>query len=154
MLLQIDDAIRRTGERFETNLSESFDRQKFNGRWIDFAEPVELDCSYSYDGKVLSVEGTVQTVLNSRCARCDKPFDEALTIPFSEKFFNAKYASEMTDDDLYSFSGNTADLTESVLSALFLSLPIVSICKEDCKGLCPVCGCDLNVETCNCNPDQ
>lgn len=154
MFLQIDDAIRRNGDLFEADLSEDFEQQLFYGREIVFAEPVTIHCSYSYDGKVLSVNGTVRTVLKSRCARCDKPFDETFQVPYSERFVNMKFASDYEDEECYIFSGNMIDLKESVLNCIFLSLPIISLCKEDCKGLCPVCGCDLNVETCNCNPDR
>ena len=42
------------------------------------------------------------------------------------------------------------DLTQAVLDNLFLNLPLQSLCKEDCKGLCPVCGCDLNTVQCAC----
>ena len=46
--------------------------------------------------------------------------------------------------------GDVIDLTQAFMDELFLQLPMVSLCKPDCKGLCPVCGVDLNRFRCDC----
>jgi uncharacterized protein len=45
------------------------------------------------------------------------------------------------------------DLTEVVRQALFLAMPMNPICKDDCAGLCPQCGSNLNQEQCQCERD-
>ena len=62
--------------------------------------------------------------------------------------FKAVFHKE--EDETYPFEGETIDLTQVFLDELFLQLPMVSLCKPDCKGLCPVCGIDLNRFRCNC----
>ena len=54
------------------------------------------------------------------------------------------------DDECYAYSGEALDIGQMVLDNLFLNLPVYSKCSEDCKGLCPVCGCDLNTVQCSC----
>lgn len=46
------------------------------------------------------------------------------------------------------------DLDDLALSDILLALPVKNLCKEDCKGLCPVCGVNRNTETCECLKKQ
>jgi uncharacterized protein len=46
------------------------------------------------------------------------------------------------------------DLTETLREAVALAVPLQRICREDCRGLCPGCGIDLNRETCDCQQDD
>ena len=50
----------------------------------------------------------------------------------------------------YGYTGEELDVSQMLLDDLFLNLPAFSKCSEDCKGLCPVCGCDLNTVQCSC----
>ena len=149
MILCIGETIRRQSETFDSEFQEKFPDQDFNGRKIVFEDPVGVTCRYSYDGKTLNIEGTISVGLRSQCARCNADFLEKLEIPFSEKYVNLKYSEEF-DEDCYSFSGNQIDLDGMVMDNVFLNLPIVSFCRKDCKGLCPVCGCNLNEKECGC----
>ena len=54
------------------------------------------------------------------------------------------------DGDKYPLEGHEIDLAAAVEEALLLDLPMRFLCREDCKGLCPVCGKDLNTELCTC----
>jgi uncharacterized protein len=56
------------------------------------------------------------------------------------------------DLDFAVFENEQIDLDELVLEQLELSLPSRVLCSEECRGLCPQCGADLNVEQCNCKP--
>ena len=49
---------------------------------------------------------------------------------------------------------NGIDIDELIMTDVTLEIPFQLLCREDCKGLCPVCGSDLNVKTCNCNQKQ
>ena len=53
-------------------------------------------------------------------------------------------------DDAYLISGNTLDLGELIHDILVLELPLVPLCKIECRGLCPSCGVDWNYEECEC----
>lgn len=58
------------------------------------------------------------------------------------------------DADKVYFHGPFIDLSTGIREAIILSQPINYLCKDDCLGLCPVCGINLNVKTCNCKSDK
>ena len=65
----------------------------------------------------------------------------------------SKTASE-NDDDITVLESGNIDLDDVVEKAFVGMLPINYLCSEDCKGLCPDCGCNLNRETCSCDIDN
>ena len=54
------------------------------------------------------------------------------------------------DEECISVQGNVIDISGSIDACIFENLPTQPLCREDCKGLCPVCGTDLNENECNC----
>ena len=65
---------------------------------------------------------------------------------------DALYAreSDPEDPDLYAFQAHALSLEDAAKDALLLALPLQFFCKPDCRGLCPVCGGNLNHNTCTC----
>ena len=63
-----------------------------------------------------------------------------------------KASEEEADEaECYPFFGETLELDKMILDLLVLNAPVYGLCKPDCKGLCPVCGCDLNLMQCSCS---
>ena len=56
-------------------------------------------------------------------------------------------------DDAFSYEFDVVDITEAVREGLLVAKPLQVLCKEECRGLCPVCGVDRNVESCDCDTD-
>jgi uncharacterized protein len=152
MRIRVSDAIRQAGEPFPFEISETLEPQAYGERIVSFCEPMRVTGAYVFDGKAFTVRGRAQTAIASQCARCTKPFVEQISFSFSERF--VKDADEMSEDETYSYAGDELELDKAVLDNLFLELPIASVCREDCKGLCPVCGADLNVTTCQCKGNK
>ena len=152
MRIRVANAIRQTGETFPFEAAEQFSDQEFGERTISFAQPLTIAGSYVYDGKAFTVEGKAQAYINTFCARCTKPFVERIDFSLTERF--VKGEDNATDDETYPYSGDELLLDKAVLDNLFLELPIASVCREDCKGLCPVCGVDRNTTTCDCTIEE
>ena len=95
----------------------------------------------------ISLKAEVRAQADTRCARCLEP----IRVPVSAAV-DAIYdrQPDPEDPDLYSFEASTVELTDAVRDALLLELPMRNLCSEDCKGLCPVCGINLNKSTCTC----
>ena len=108
---------------------------------------VAVSGEYFGAGERVSLQGEVTATVSSRCAKCL----EDVTIPLTAEL-DAQFAREPDpeDPDLYSFEGSKADITDAVRDALLLELPYRFLCSEDCKGLCPHCGVNLNLGTCTC----
>ena len=152
MRIRVANAIRQTGELFPFETAELFSDQVYGERNISFTEPVSVSGTYVYYGKAFTVSGKAEASINTDCARCTKPFAERVAFSFSERF--VKGEDEASDDETYPYSGDELLLDKAVLDNLFLEIPIASVCREDCKGLCPVCGVDLNTTTCDCTIEE
>ena len=85
---------------------------------------------------------------NTHCARCAK--DLSKTFDIDAEYGVAKKVSEDSTDYVEAPDG-VLDVGELARTVFFLELPTRILCKEDCLGLCPICGCDRNVGTCSCN---
>jgi len=100
----------------------------------------------SYVGLEMSIRGKYVT----HCARCAKELTKTFDI-------NASYGvTKDTAEDLEDYveaPGGMLDVTESARTLFYLELPSRTLCKEDCLGLCPMCGKDLNTGECSCKPE-
>lgn len=55
------------------------------------------------------------------------------------------------DEFVFYYDNDQLEIKEQVLTSILLSLPMKSLCNDNCRGLCLVCGKDLNIEECNCD---
>jgi uncharacterized protein len=137
--------------------------------------PVEVDRSADVldlpvFGKQLRIRGTV-TKENDRidldatasaeghfeCTRCTEEFDRVIKAHVVAHFVPAALATEDDDDSIHvyePFQSPMIDITEDVRDALALAIPMKHLCKPNCKGICPHCGKDLNVDQCDCLPEE
>lgn len=129
------------------------------GRRLAAERPISVRVSCCYDGEgVVKVFGNISAVFKENCARCGKEIPLSLSVDFEECFLreHSDVCPDASDgyDDSYTFSGEVLDLAAFVDDTILLNYPLVTLCKEDCRGLCPKCGCDLNVGSCNCKDDD
>lgn len=148
MRIRVGGAMRQTGEAFPFTLSETPEPMLYGERTLTFCEPVAVEGTYVYDGKAFTVTAKAAAALDAVCARCTKPFTERIAFSFSERF--VKESGEAADDETYLYTGDELELEKAVMDNLLLELPIAAVCREDCKGLCPVCGADRNATECTC----
>ncbi len=102
----------------------------------------------NHSGLIL-LSGKVEPSLDVVCARCGKPFRYTEPILLEAKITD-KLANE-DEDEFILMQDFAIDIEDIVRSALILELPTRFLCRDDCKGLCPKCGCDLNVAKCSCD---
>ena len=100
------------------------------------------------EGKVY-LSGEVEVTLERICDRCAESYTRAYTLPF-EEVFSRTPEEEDEESDEYPFEMDEIDLTRMLEDTIVLQVPTASLCTEDCKGLCPVCGINLNIAQCNC----
>ena len=102
-------------------------------------------------GGKIYVKGKVEAKAGLACSRCLTSF----AIPVETSFEETYYAQGSDDSDLDDagqiYSGGKIDLRDAIIASLILALPMKPVCFPDCKGLCPVCGCNLNVAHCDCS---
>ena len=96
------------------------------------------------------VSGRVTGRASSECARCLAPVGLDVELEVCELFAAPEAGPVDGAEDAYPVAGTTIDLEPMLRDALTLSLPLNPLCGADCKGLCPLCGCDLNRTSCGC----
>ena len=106
------------------------------------------------------VLGTASVTVTEECSRCLDQYDRKFDVQFEA--YCDKIGSHIGEEKAREAEGETfvvyhdgriLDLGPCVREAIVLSLPIKSLCKEDCKGLCPVCGKNLNEGECSCSKE-
>ena len=89
------------------------------------------------------------------CARCLAPISKSKEIVFTKTVVSEDMEVQNEDNDDYIFSKDGyIDVDEALIEQIMLELPLRHLCKEDCKGLCPKCGTDLNFGKCNCDTHE
>ena len=116
---------------------------------------MHLEISYSYDGEGgINTKGTVTGSFSEQCARCGIPVSYGLKCDFTERFIKQNTGTEQdAEDDSYCFTGDSIDLTDFLNEIILLNYPMTVLCRDDCEGLCPVCGQNLNEGRCSCNTE-
>lgn len=107
---------------------------------LDRSADVTVDIVATAAGFV--VEGEVEAGLKLQCHRCLAPVDEILEVVIDD------LATLDPDDGQPTVVDDRIDLLPIVRDAVGLAIPLRPLCRDDCRGLCPVCGNDLNSEPC------
>lgn len=104
------------------------------------------------------VEGQFTAVAQVECDRCLGPVQLPVSSEFRVEYVTAEVykgleSAELAEEDLALsvFDGEAIDVDEIVREQLLLAVPSHAICRESCKGFCPVCGTDRNLIDCNCS---
>ncbi|MFH1009187.1 MAG: DUF177 domain-containing protein [Candidatus Latescibacterota bacterium] len=107
---------------------------------------------------IFSIKGSLCCSARLVCARCLSEFEIELRAPFEQLLHRKEKGTptEAESDEITFFAPRalSVDLSEEVRDALILALPIKPLCSEDCLGLCPSCGKNLNEEKCTCQQEQ
>lgn len=117
-----------------------------------FASPVSIEGRLYNRAGVVYLDYSAYLSFDLSCDRCLKEF----TRDFHYDFSHIVVPSLSGDNDDYIVAdGESIEMNDIAVTDILLQLPTKILCKEDCKGLCPRCGCDLNERTCDClNPNE
>ena len=121
---------------------------EFEGEEIRAIENVNVEGLGISEKDVILIEASVKTKLKLNCSRCLDTFIYPIDIDIEERFTKSKELQD--DEELIFVEDDTLDIIQIVENCIISTLPIKRLCKEDCKGLCPECGVNKNVENCNC----
>ena len=117
------------------------------------SEPVLAQGTVRNTAGVLMMEGQVRTTIHGVCDRCAGSFDREVTFPIDVVLVTELANEENEDEWVFPLEGDSADLDDIVRTVFVLNLDSKLLCKEDCKGLCPKCGKNLNDGPCNCQKE-
>ncbi|MCX6826767.1 MAG: DUF177 domain-containing protein [candidate division Zixibacteria bacterium] len=138
----------------EISLETEADSHEYEIDGISFREPMALKVSIQKIKDDYYCHGSVMVPVEKECSRCLNIFDSELSGDFSFIIRTADAQPAVSDNEgeifYVKFNEPIVELDEIIRQALILSLPLKPLCDQDCKGLCPSCGINLNEETCDC----
>ncbi|HET7274339.1 MAG TPA: DUF177 domain-containing protein [Longimicrobiaceae bacterium] len=131
----------------------SADDPMWQGAGVDFATPVAVDLQAQAVGDGVLVRGNLHAIVNLECRRClatvSREIGDEITLLFDEL---PEGEEEEESGEIYPLParGDELDLSEAIREQVLLRIPLHTLCRTECRGLCSMCGADLNVTTCNC----
>jgi uncharacterized protein len=156
MLLLNLKTIRTAQERFEQVYPpEAFAADPDTYRVV---APVSLAFDIFKDKDQFRLVGSVETTLELTCSRCLDPFTWPVAATFDLRYHPHAVGSEgehaIEEDDLTTafYEHDTIDLGHLMHEQFLLAMPMKPLCSPACRGLCPVCGTNLNRGACDCAP--
>lgn len=122
---------------------------------IRLLSKIGIDLQVTRVLKEVTVTGNVQLSIQTSCSRCVEPVRIELS-PYVSLVLSPADKISDEDDDLEheTYRGDEIDLSNYLMEQIAISLPIKVVCNEDCKGLCTICGTNLNQETCTCESEK
>ncbi len=125
------------------------------------AEPATGVVAFTNTGRVIVARGSFGTTIELDCSRCLEPFALPVKVKIDEQLPISNLQALMAgyeDDDVEEeepeplFEHNVFDLSEYIRQMILVESPIRPLCGDNCKGLCPTCGRNLNEGSCDCPP--
>ena len=147
MKVNIAELNRNPGQRLPFSFSTTAEELEIRSGEYAFDGLIQIVGTVVYTGSCWRVTGTIEAVKTFVCDRCLTECRNAQSQPFSEDF--AREADD--EEEVNVFEGDMIDIRTLVRNTLIASQPLSNICKPDCKGLCPVCGHNLNEGDCGCD---
>jgi uncharacterized protein len=130
---------------------------EFDSAEIKVLGKILVDVTAERQAREVRIRGSFQVDVELRCSRCLEPVRFPVVARFDQFYeSNAEHPLEgeielqERDTEIAFFSGDFIEVSDIVREQILLALPMKPICQESCKGLCPHCGRNRNLEVCNC----
>jgi len=155
MRVRVVDIKQSPGMHKDVPVQIKLDPVELGGQQIRFDEPFTGQAEVWNAGDNLLVRAKLAGKAQVPCSRCLTVFSSPFTVSFDEEFIQGLPSDDEDTEDLDErtvtyYEGDEIDLTESMRDNILLEIPMKPICQADCKGLCPYCGEDKNLVSCEC----
>ena len=153
MILDLSSVLSEQHKPIEASVS--IEMESFSSGGVDFPliERSPLQLSIEYAGKKqLSIEGRGEVTAVIPCDRCLKDVEVKIPLDFHKKVSVDPEHVDQSDelDETNYIDGSNLDLEQLVRNELLVGWPTKILCSDDCKGICSICGQNLNEGTCDC----
>ena len=136
-------------KEYELEFQAQGDNELFDARNIEFFSPLKLKGTYRLLNDVVQLKANLSFTIKAACDNCLVSVEKEYLIPIQETFHKDSESPEE-----YGYSGYKVDLRPMIREKILLNLAVKIVCKEDCKGICAVCGSDLNKNECSCKTES
>jgi len=128
---------------------------------VKLTEPAAVRGTVKVAGTEVLVNGHVETRARVECDRCLKQIELLVSADFELEYitgsdYESSDAAALNEDELSVsvFDGEAIDVDEIVKEQILLAVPTRTLCRPDCKGICPDCGTDRNTGDCSCDTSE
>lgn len=150
MLIDVRPILHTPGKRLDFQFQLDLSDLDFNGR-TPVREPVAVSGHVRNSADVLDLELTAKTTLDAVCDRCGKEFRQEKSVLY--RCVLAEEVQNEDNDEIVLLENGKVDAEDLARTAFILDMDTKTLCSEDCKGLCPRCGADLNLGPCSCKKE-
>ncbi len=147
MILDLHEIIEAPGKSVSFRCELDRERLAFPGLEA-FHGPVTAQGTVKNTAGVLTLTADVQADMTVLCDRCGKPFEKRLTPRYTATL--QADAEDADSENIFPLDGDGVDVADVAETCMILDMDRKFLCRPDCKGLCPVCGKDLNDGPCGC----
>ena len=152
MIFDVQTILKTEGARVPVQLS-LLPPEEFSYGETEFTSEASFTGCIENVGGVLELSGEASGSFTVPCARCAKITTQHYCVSINETFAHEN-AEGVDLDSVLTFVGTSIELDEAIWPNVLLSIDTRYFCKPDCKGLCPMCGADLNETSCDCCQDE
>ena len=124
---------------------------------VSFPSPMKVKGEITNTAGYMRMQLTASVNYQAECARCLRPLGGEFTLDLEKTVAPRNLLSDLDEDKLDDYAiieDGFLDMDEPLMCELEMAFPIRFLCKDDCKGLCPKCGKDLNEGECGCNTKE
>lgn len=150
-----------TGENYY-EFSGEIDKSEidFHDREVTIVKPIDYNGEiYVLEGGEMNIHIDIEFTYEEPCSRCLKPSTKTCSTILSGKLIEGQEedyeeSEDEEQEDIIFFEDNKLDISYYIISQVYLSLPMQTLCKTDCKGLCSKCGNNFNLGECDCTQED
>ncbi len=146
LVVNVAELLREPGIRRAVRAGVGADELELDDPRLDAGRAIDVDLTLESLTDTVLVAGTLRVPWRGECRRC-----LAAVAGTTEVGVDERYQREATDPDAFPIRGEQLDLTAMVREQVLLELDVPRLCRDDCAGLCPVCGIDRNTTACDCD---
>ena len=150
MLVNVQKIINAPGERIDFQFSLDLSDVDFGGLY-PAQNPVVVTGDVRNTAGMLLLRFSADTVLKSVCDRCLENFDNPKRVAC--EYLLAQELADAENDDIVLLEDGAVDVGDLARTAMILEMDAKTLCSEDCRGLCPGCGVNLNQGSCTCRKE-
>ncbi len=150
MIITLESLMNGGIEKLSLDCSFDFSKEEFDGVF-PFTTPVSLLGEIANRAGIVSLTAVATFDFTAFCDRCAAEFTKVFRVPVEHTLVSS--LSDEENDDFIVVPADGLDIERLTLEDIYLFLPSKLLCKEDCKGVCPSCGADLNEGSCNCKKE-
>lgn len=121
---------------------------------VEFSDNIKVTGEFKNTAGYMTLTLVCAIEYRSVCARCLKELDGTLNVSFEKVVCEEGDLQNQENDDYIEICDSVIDVDEAIIEDIILNFPAKLLCRDDCKGICPKCGVDLNSVSCNCTTKE